>query len=243
MGGVLCSSSRPIREVHFGEALVSLQRSGRGYVPISSYRPPGLRSRYPTDYFKVYTGSMGVQRITRRHGVGNQYRNVDNLCVTIPIKEYRPTRKSGRVGRRIVTTSAQDCISMRVVASRLQLELTWNNTDDIDISVTEPSGDTIGLGMTESSTGGRFNKDNGVNRCSRREMPGEMTRETVSYDFEDMVESGTYRVLVKQVTSCGSSAAAYKVRAVVNGVVVRTRSGIARLGVTTEMRLRFRRLP
>lgn len=79
---------------------------------------------------------------------------VDNICVTIPIKEFRPTRKVAGLG-----DGLQLRVSMRFVAYRLRLGYTWNSNNDFEASVTEPSGNRQGLGIKLSPTCGLGNGD------------------------------------------------------------------------------------
>lgn len=59
-------------------------------------------------------------------------------------------------------------------------------------------------------------------------MSGEMTRETVSYGVDAPVVNGRYDVIVRKFVSCEISDATFVLRVVVDGVVVRTRQGVAR---------------
>lgn len=67
---------------------------------------------------------------------------MDDLCIMLPITRYRVLDVNRTVVRRVETRERIDCISIRVRAPLILVELTWNSADDLDLEVTEPNGES-----------------------------------------------------------------------------------------------------
>ena len=224
MGGAFCNRLRPLVDVSIGEALVTKAKSGDPFVPISSYSPAGLTHPFRKNTFITIVQGSGSTKMGRKKVRGNQNELMDDLCVTIPILSYRNTLKSGEVGPLITTSSAQDCISMRVKAAILQFELEWDSLDDIDFKVVEPTGVRLSRRRQTSPSGGRFKSDGGTGRCDFKVIPGETTRETVTYPVGSTPPSGIYTLIGRRFNGCMKGKTTLTMRAVLNGIVIKTRS-------------------
>lgn len=226
MGGFFCQNLRPILDVSVAEAFVSKLRSGNPFVPISEYSPATLDTPFPRRYFKVKSLPGGEQWLTRAPSTAIQYRETHGLCVRLPITAYTPIRKSGLPGRRVTDTTEQDCVSMRIYGSKLQIDMSWNTTDDFDLIVREPSGKSVFRGSNLSPSGGRLRKD-AVPSCNSKSRKGSPARETVTYSIDADVQSGRYFVRAKQFLSCQLTDTKVIVTVVIDGLVVAMRETVA----------------
>ena len=226
MGGAFCDRLRPMVDVTIGEALVTTVMSGDPFVPISSYSPPGLTRPFKKNTFITIVDVTGSTRLARRKVRGNQNELMDNLCVTIPVLSYRKTFKSGTVGPLITTSSEQDCISMRVKAAILQFELAWDSLDDLEFRVTEPSGKKLSLNRRRSPTGGVFKSDTTSGNCKNVPVPGKTKREVVTYPIGSTPLSGIYTLRAKRFSGCMKGKTTLILRAVLNGIVIKTKSRV-----------------
>ena len=112
---------------------------------------------------------------------------------------------------------------LTVGAGELQVTLLWNNDNDQDLHVVEPSGQEIWYGSRgPTATGGRLDRDDNVNMCGRDAEPGGV--ENVYWPTGSAPDRGTYRVDVVQYSSCGSPAS-WTVEARIGGVLVKTVTG------------------
>lgn len=228
MGGALCyprarSTPRRLVQVKLGQAKVSVQKSGNPLVAISTF--PGVTPAFPANYFTVIKMPSGSEKITRRKASGNQFEKTDNLCIELPVKSYRMERPDGSISRK-TTGGADDCVAIRVQAMKLMYEMVWNNTDNIDFKVVEPTGERISRRNTVSSSGGRFHTNVGWDRCGLSLIPGELSRETVSWDIDEVPPTGVYTAIAKLDASCGNGPVKATLRVTLNGVVMKQRSKI-----------------
>ena len=223
MGGAFCfpllgSRPRPLVEVKLGEASVSIRKSGGPLVKITKF--PGVSPAFPSNYFRVKKMPSGLEKITRRKARGNQFEKTDNLCIVLPITSFRFVGPDGSVSSPR-TGGFNDCIAIRVQAMRFQFEVVWNNTDDVDLKVVEPTGFRIGRDNRDSPSGGRFNTDVGVDRCSLPLIPGERSRETISWDIDEVPPTGTYIAIGRLHKSCGNGPVKVCLRVSLNGMVAK----------------------
>ena len=109
---------------------------------------------------------------------------------------------------------------LTVGAGELQVTLLWNNVNDQDLHVVEPSGREIWCASRgPTATGGRLDRDDNVNRCGRDAEPGGV--ENVYWPSGSAPDRGTYRVDAVRYSSCGSPAS-WTVEARIGGVLVKT---------------------
>ena len=225
MGGTFCyprarSTPRQLVNVELGEAMVSVQESENPLVKISDF--PGVHPAFPRNYFQVIKTDSGLEKITRKKASGNQFEKTDNLCIVLPIKSYRMKRPDGAIsGKRY--GDVNDCVALRVQAKRLQFEMVWNNTDDIDFTVREPSGFFITRSRKESPSGGRLNTDVAPG-CTDRVIPGEQYRETVSWEIDQAPPSGMYTANASLFgVGCGNGPVKVCLRVSVDGMLMEKR--------------------
>lgn len=229
MGGAFCTTGgQLLRQVKIGEASVTPQKSGIPYKLISEYNPPQLTVPFEKSYFTVWKGVVGQQRVSRKRGSGNQFEVLDKHCVTIPVLSYKAVLPTGRVGPRVTTTSPNDCITMRVLSTKLEFELSWNTTDDFDLKVTEPDGTKIDFrNKGPMASGGRLNSDNRIGECSLAPVKDEFTREAVIYLRDSNPQIGRYVMTASRYRDCArSEPTEYCLRAIVNGRVIKTKCGV-----------------
>jgi hypothetical protein len=109
----------------------------------------------------------------------------------------------------------------QIGAGDVQVTLSWNNLDDMDLWIYEPNGEVIYYGRRTSSTGGQLDQDAQA-ACNR-------TPTSVENIFwpEGQAPQGTYTAQVKLWASCEPSVAQWTLRATVNGQIVLNESGNA----------------
>jgi hypothetical protein len=105
------------------------------------------------------------------------------------------------------------------IEGALVIGLTWQGPADLDLSITEPGGDSLGLGSPESSAGGLFGGDaNGG--CEPSPSPME------SATWAAVPASGAYSINVAHVFPCGAEGpVSYTVEVYLNGERVETFQG------------------
>lgn len=236
MGGAICRKGRLLVGILPGEALVTPRKSTLTPVPISVYMPAGLPQPFPSNYFRVKEIPSGEVKIVRGRTSVGQNVFLHDHCMTLPITQYRILRRDGTRAPFRRTNNPRDCISMRLIASKLIFEVTWNNTDDIDLVLTEPdgpngeAGDVISRFNLKSSTGGRLNGDSAIGDSCEPVFPGETFRESVFYDIDPRVKSGVYKMRIQHFKNCGNGPTNLDVRAVIdgpNGVVHRKLTSVS----------------
>ncbi len=91
-----------------------------------------------------------------------------------------------------------DSISERVkraggkVLGKLRVSLAWHNSDDLDLSIIEPTGERIYFGHTRSRQGGRLDVDMNAGGRMNSVDPVE------NIIYPDSVRDGVYQILVNQ---------------------------------------------
>lgn len=111
-----------------------------------------------------------------------------------------------------------DCVSFTTAAPKLHFELVWTvASDDLDLEVTEPNGDTINY-LTPVSSNGHLEQNNGRGGCGKFLVAGE------SIVFESLAEAGQYSITVKNSGRCPKTGvinrfAVYALRVFVDGQV------------------------
>jgi hypothetical protein len=98
-----------------------------------------------------------------------------------------------------------DGSDLTVGTGEIQVTLLWNNGNDQDLHVFEPSGREIWYSAPgPTTTGGRLDRDDNVSACGRDTEPGGV--ENIFWPSGSTPERGTYRVDVVQYSSCGTPA-------------------------------------
>lgn len=194
-------------------------QSPRPFVPISKYSPAGLSKKFSKKYFSLreinrfppIPGESGISRLPSR---GNQEDFVDDLCVLLPVKAYDLFKESGSLDRRVKRTNQrEDCLSFRTTAPRILIELTWDSSDDLDVSVEEPDGNVVSFRKPNSPNGGRLILDQNVARCG--EDPD--GREQVRWGRDGNPKKGSYEVTIKHFNNCGGKATKWSLAVVIDG--------------------------
>ncbi|MBN1964903.1 MAG: hypothetical protein JW910_09665 [Anaerolineae bacterium] len=101
----------------------------------------------------------------------------------------------------------------------VQVTLTWDSAADLDLYVTEPSGETIYFGNPASATGGQLDRDSNF-PCGSN--PGSV--ENIFWPT-GQAPSGTYTVQVNLYSLCGAYSANWTLVVRVDGQVVLQRTG------------------
>lgn len=207
------------RVLRTGEPRVS--RSGMGHAyPISKWRPSGLWRPFPRDaFFAKEIRGMDASGVARRHARGNQHAFLAGVCVVLPIREWEVMNEGGEVVRSR-RGGKGDCVSFRAVAARVVVELRWYSGDDLDLVVTEPDGDKVGV-WKRSSESGMLWADEGVDMCG----VGNMSGEKAVWQVAELVQSGRYRVKVKVGGLCEQGGAKWTVGVSVGGKMVKKVKG------------------
>lgn len=207
-----------IRET--GEALVS--KTGNARTPISKYRPRRLSKRFPKNYFRLYPLPRlgGLKGLGRRKTQGNQNDFLEDLCVVLPITQYDLLNTDGTVGETVTTSRKKSCVSFLTRNPELLIELFWDSSDDLDLTLTEPDGDIIAKGNPKSELG-KLNNDNNVAGCGI--VP--VGKEAIFYRKGTPIETGTYQINVKHFNNCGNGPTKWTLRVILKGMNILTKSG------------------
>gem|GEM_PF-3453975 len=103
---------------------------------------------------------------------------------------------------------------------QVQVTLSWANTADMDLEVTEPNGETISYQARQSSTGGELDVDSNAN-CPEGRVSGV---ENIFWP-ENGAPSGNYSVKVAQYSSCEGAYPNWTLTVRVGGQIVLQESG------------------
>lgn len=170
---------------------------------ISTYMPTGLGRKFARKFFRVtpitlppFPGKFSVTRMPFR---ANQQMFFDDMCVVIPIKKYEVLNADGSVKKVVTSSRSLECLSFKTVDPNLHFELTWNTDDNLDLSVTEPSGATLSPTNLESATG-RHNAKTNDDLCGLITVG----REQVRYLRDPGADSGTYGISVSVKNKCSN---------------------------------------
>jgi len=114
---------------------------------------------------------------------------------------------SGHYGSQISTPVVSTVVARSVGSGSLQVSLSWNNRDDLDLHISTPGGGHIYY-SNKSVGNGRLDLDANV-YC------GNVSNENIY--FNGTLVDGIYRVWVNLYTKCGTSGAQYSVTASSDG--------------------------
>lgn len=193
--------------------------SPRPFVKISKFSPSGLSPKFGKKYFTLreinrFPPIPGEKGISRQMSTGNQEDFVDDLCVKIPVTSYDLLNEDLTLDKRIRRTSQpEDCVSFRSLLPKILIELTWDSSDDFDLSVKEPNGEKINFNNDRSGTGGRLINDQNVGRCGL-DPDG---REQIRWLVTDSPDVGKYVVTVKHFKNCGNGPTNWSLAVIING--------------------------
>lgn len=210
-----------------GEPRVFVRRT-QSYVPLSLWRPSGLKTPFKNDDIEVATipkfGNSGFVR--KRQSSRDQWSFLDATCMIVPILEYK-VMQGNRERVKRTRGGIDECVSVRFTAPELQIGLRWGNDDDMDLDVIEPSGAILGVFslLNNISTNGRLLGDNSNRFCGTGLPSG---NEDAVY-VPGRVVSGTYGVEVRHVQSCLSQRLTrFTVRVIRFGRLLRSWSGVSK---------------
>lgn len=222
LGQYVCRGNDNFGLIKTGEAKVTFSKL-MDFTPISKYRPAGLNTPFPKNYFRLTkirnNGNLGVSRARSQ---GNQEDFLNDLCVKMPINEYTLERPSGAKIRTLKTSDPMDCFTFRAAVPKVLVELSWDSPDDFDLNVMEPNGFTINRFNMQSSTG-RLNEDFGADNYP--ECNGRIGKESIRYIRGVDIQRGVYRVAVRHFRNCGKGTTNFIVRVTIDGKLMNTSRG------------------
>lgn len=139
-----------------GEAII--RTAGQPSIPISKWRPKGLSRKFSKSFFRLadIPFSRDSQGIVRSTGKGNYYNFLNGVCVILPIQSYEIIKGRKNKTRTISKSSRKDCISFVTETPELIIDLTWSNSEDLDLIVKGPLGSSgrLASGHVNSSCRG-----------------------------------------------------------------------------------------
>jgi hypothetical protein len=121
--------------------------------------------------------------------------------------------KTGEIETQTITTQAE------VGSGDIQVALSWDNLDDVDLWLTEPSGETIYYSHRTSQTGGRLDLDAQAG-CTQTAV----STENIFWP-QGQAPSGEYTVKVKLYRRCGTTTAQWRLNVSVAGQQVLSETG------------------
>lgn len=158
-----------------------------------------LRREGPGFPFKFFVGkkipTFGFTGIIRKVTTPTQWAYLNRKCFILPIRSYQVVDSSGTVIRTDRATGSDDCVSFRIQAPKVQIDLFWQSDDDFDLSVVEPDNDILSK-RTEMTEDGIFRVNNGVKACGLIKIGKEIIL------YQDDYESGEYIIRVRMNKKC-----------------------------------------
>lgn len=219
VGPTICRRDQNIEYIlETGEARVV---QGGSRIPISQWRPEGLRVPFSRDFFYAIKlpGVPRLSGVAFRPPQENQYRFIDDLCIILPIKRYQRELNGRLYG--VNAGSSNDCLAVSLRVPSVVIELNWFSGDDMDLSVVEPGGFRISS-KQKTSKCGRLNRDNGIDICGLFDR----AKERVEYSLPcPEFQNGTYTAVVRHTGNCGSGSTRFVLRVVVNGTLSKSING------------------
>jgi hypothetical protein len=107
----------------------------------------------------------------------------------------------------------------------IQVTLIWDNDNDEDLHVTEPSSAEIWYGSPgPTATGGQLDQDDNVGLCGIDPRPG--GTENIYWPTGSTPDRGTYTVWIAEYRNCGTLSQ-WRAEVRVNGQLIDTRTGTA----------------
>lgn len=228
ISGFFCKNQF-LRNVVLGEALVVPPYSTEPFKRISAYRPRGLNPPFPSNFLKKVTVDNAIygdlEAITQGVSVGNQEQYFDNLCAVVPIHQYQIRGKDGSLGPIVKTNRAKDCIALKTATASLLVELVWVSSDDLDLSLIEPTGFKISRFYPVSKSSGRLLDDGGDALVCLPLIKNGYVRESIRYKTNFPPTDGKYTILVEHYRNCKQGSTPYTIRIVSQGVVLKEIKG------------------
>ncbi len=91
-------------------------------------------------------------------------------------------------------------VTVDAILGNLDITCTWDQPVDIDLYLVEPRGDTVYFDNPVSEYYGRLNHDSNP-FCW---IDG-LNEETISYDINSAIQTGTYKVLLRYLSNCDNA--------------------------------------
>lgn len=208
------------------------------YIPISEWRPKGLDSIFPRNFFRVsqipFTPWSGAARSVVK---GNQWKYLHGRCFVMPITKFETLDEQERAKPVTIERKRENCVAFRATAATISMELIWNSGDDFDLHVVQPNGERIYYSNTQTESG-TFTGDI-TSSCSTNLKFG---RENILYLPGRNIEKGTYTIRVHHFSNCNRIPTAWRLTVMVDGVLRLRRSGVSTVGddtVISEGRIEY----
>lgn len=208
-----------------GQAQVKV---GNRFVPISAWRPRGLRRRFPPFFIRTYKvpglPNSGIGRLT---STANQWSFLHDRCMILPITRYqRINPATGEVITIVRKSGPNECVAFRTTAPAIHVEVNWDTQDDFDLQVEEPGGAVLSH-LNKRTRYGRLTGDNNAGFCGTALLFG---RENVVYFPNPNIPRGRYKVRLIHYTKCASRPTNWNIKVVKNGVLIDTERGFSGVG-------------
>lgn len=232
----ICLSRTSIGQIQTTlEPSVAVDPRGRQLVPISKWSPEGLRKSFNPDFIQPKRiRGFPWSGIDRKRATVNQWRMLHDRCMVLPIRKYQLIDSDTQrpVGTVDLDDDRRNCVAFRTSAPSIHVQLTWDSSDDFDLSVEEPEGGAvIDFRNTRSDTG-KLNRDNHKGFCNANLPAG---REDIVYFPNPALISGVYRVRVTHFNACGGKESKWSLKIMKNGVVVKSRRGKSDVGLNKKV--------
>jgi hypothetical protein len=138
------------------------------------------------------------------------------LSTEIPIEEFSIIFAIIDANGRVSERYALPVEVIEVGTGRLQVSLSWDQLNDVDLHLVEPNGEEIYYNNTESENGGLLDLDSNAN-CN----DDGINNENITYSENTVVEAGEYIVRVDFWSACDVvQKTNYIVTARLNGVLI-----------------------
>ncbi len=174
------------------------------------------------DLSTFYLGAEGLDGYyTVDVGQGKAYQLVLILSQSITQETLRILLAAGDAAGNIGNFYTWTMIRTEVGTGKLQVSLSWDQPNDVDLHLVEPTGEEIYYGNPRSSAGGYLDLDSNA-ACAIDSV----NNENITYPDSVTLPAGTYIVRVDFWSDCGvSDTTHYTVTARLNGELIAADSG------------------
>lgn len=199
-----------------GEAKVRLVGSDK-FVHISRLPVEGYpKGTFPTTFFqekhtnemsRTFLSGIGYDGDVPREAIAA----LDGACVSMPIGKWEDSDGN-------VNTRDRSCVSFTTYVAKVEVRLSWESNDDMDLVVSEPDGAVVD---TEGKGVGLHIEDQGFAQCSEQEPNISGRTERIVYRENSKPLPGNYTVIPIMHNKCKPyKANKFTVKIVKDGIVI-----------------------
>jgi hypothetical protein len=171
---------------------------------IPAYNSTNSTTMIPTTTTTITSTTIPTTTTTTATRTGDIDADGDGYPASVDCDDHNPNINPGAVD--IPNNGIDencDGKDLIVATGGLRVTVVWGSPDDVDLSVTDPSGERVWYGNKKAGSGGFLDRDDNVGHCLVDNEPGGVENTVWSTP-----PPGTYVVQVVMYTRCNTSAAA-----------------------------------